>query len=83
MSNIVALLLKMLMFSFQKKRSIKYLDHDRYENNSDHDDGWYSPTRKSKSSKYDSKPIDYRKELEAYRGTPPSSPDSKHRYIFA
>lgn len=53
------------------------MDHDRAENNPDQNEGWFARSPKHKKS--ESKPIDYRNELEAYRGTPPSSPDRKKR----
>nr|XP_042898175.1 zinc finger CCCH domain-containing protein 6 isoform X2 [Parasteatoda tepidariorum] len=59
------------------KRQGNFIDHDRTENNPDQNESWFVKSPKHKKS--DSKPIDYRNELEAYRGTPPSSPDRKKR----
>ncbi|GFY74527.1 transposon Tf2-6 polyprotein [Trichonephila inaurata madagascariensis] len=60
------------------KMAANYMDHDRLENTSDQEDGWFPDSSKYKS-KYDEKPVDYRMELAAYRGTPPSSPERKRR----
>ncbi|GFX27996.1 uncharacterized protein TNCV_773801 [Trichonephila clavipes] len=60
------------------KMAANYVDHDRLENTSDQEDGWFPDSQKYKS-KYDEKPVDYRMELAAYRGTPPSSPERKKR----
>lgn len=66
-----------------KKKNAKYMDHDMMENSNEEEEndqaGW-CPTAKFKS-KFSDGPIDYRRELDAYRGgSPPSSPDRKsHR----
>ncbi|XP_035226114.1 uncharacterized protein LOC118198527 isoform X3 [Stegodyphus dumicola] len=60
------------------KLAAKYMDHDQILDNSDQEDGWYPSPSKYKP-KFEEKPIDYRMELAAYRGTPPSSPDHKKK----
>ncbi|GFT43534.1 transposon Tf2-6 polyprotein [Nephila pilipes] len=60
------------------KMAANYMDHDQLENTSDQEDGWVPDSTKYKS-KYEDKPVDYRMELAAYRGTPPSSPERKRR----
>ncbi|XP_055944802.1 titin-like isoform X2 [Argiope bruennichi] len=62
----------------QKKMAANYLDPDRIDDESEEEDGWFPGSPKYKS-KYNDKPVDYRMELEAYRGTPPSSPERKRR----
>ncbi|CAL1263969.1 unnamed protein product [Larinioides sclopetarius] len=62
----------------QKKMAANYMDPDRIDDESDEEDGWFPGSPKYKS-KYNDKPVDYRMELEAYRGTPPSSPERKRR----
>lgn len=56
-----------------------YMDHDRTEPASDQEKGGWFPSSPKFKQKYSEKPIDYRMELAAYRGTPPSSPERSRR----
>ncbi|GIY91046.1 uncharacterized protein CEXT_748251 [Caerostris extrusa] len=67
-------------YFFLNKMAAKYMDPDRLKGAPDHDDGWVTGSPKRRS-KYSDRPIDYRTELEAYRGSPDSSPERKNANI--